>query len=293
MLSKIIIRLVSRGRISCAALTVRKASQKAASTELFKKEQYNDGKIVRLVLSDSARRNALSFEMVQSLQEELEAINTVRKHHVLILAAEGPAFSSGHDLKQLAFGEKRLVDTFDRCAKLMLTILNMDIPVIAEVSGIAAAAGCQLVATCDVAVAGKSAKFSVPGVKVGLFCSTPGIALTRTIPRKVAFDMLCTAEYIDAQKALSVGLISRVVDDDDVKKETMKVAEKIASFSRPIMAMGKKFFYSQHELSTTDAYRMATRVMVGTLKLKDSQQGIKAFIEKRKPEWTNSTELMH
>lgn len=268
----------------------RSASQNVTPSKLLNKELYFDDKIVRLILNDSKKRNALSIEMIEALQEELEYITTAKKHHAVILAAKGPAFSSGHDLKQLKWevGAQKLQETFEKCAKMMLLIQNMDIPVIAEVNGIAAAAGCQLVASCDVVVAGRSSKFAVPGAKVGLFCSTPGIAIARTMSRKVALDMLFTGDFIDAQKAFSSGLVSRVVEDSKVKEEALDIAGKVASLSRPVLAIGKKFFYSQVELPVHAAYRMATPVMVGNLKLKDSQEGIAAFIEKRKPVWTNT-----
>ncbi|RCN36970.1 enoyl-CoA hydratase family protein [Ancylostoma caninum] len=172
----------------------------------------------------------------------------------------------------------------------MMLIRRMEIPVIAEVRGIAAAAGCQLVATCDVVVASDTSKFVVPGQKVGLFCSTPGIPLARAVPHKIALDMLLTGEPIDAQTALRCGLVSRIVPEKDVKFEALKVAEQIGQHSRAVTALGKKFFYSQTELGVSDAYRFGGKIMTENLKFKDAQEGINAFVEKRKPSFRHTDE---
>ncbi|WKY09689.1 hypothetical protein Q1695_002220 [Nippostrongylus brasiliensis] len=179
---------------------------------------------------------------------------------------------------------------FDQCSKLMLFMRSMELPVIAEVRGVAAAAGCQLVASCDVVVAAENSKFMVPGQKVGLFCSTPGIALARAVPQKVALDMLLTAEAIDAPAALRCGLVSRVVPEDQVKFEALRVAEQIGQHSRSVTAFGKAFFYSQVELGVNEAYRFGNKVMTENLKMKDTQEGINAFTEKRKPNFTHTGE---
>lgn len=261
-----------------------------SSNSILKRELYCDGKVARIVLNDPKRRNALSLEMIQALHKELFEIDAIQKVRAVIIAALGPAFSSGHDLKQLRTSEgiekHKLI--FDKCTKMMSLIQNMSLPVIAEVSGIAAAAGCQLVATCDFVVAGRSAKFLTPGIKVGLFCSTPGIALARAVPRKVALDLLLTGDAIDSEQALRAGLVSRVVEDSEVKSEALKIAEKISALSRPVVALGKSFFYTQAQLPTSDAYRMGERVMVDNLQYEDAQEGITAFVEKRVPVWKNT-----
>ncbi|VDK48447.1 unnamed protein product [Anisakis simplex] len=233
--------------------------------------------------------------MIEALHKELKDAESIKEARAVIIAAEGRVYSSGHDINELKSSEgvekhKRL---FNSCAAMLSHIQTMSLPVIAEVNGIAAAAGCQLVATCDIVIAGKTSKFSVPGAKVGVFCSTPGIPLARCIPRKVALDMLLTADYIDADKALQVGLVSRVVDDNLVHQEAVSVAKKIASLSRSIVSLGKNFFYTQVELAINDAYRMGSRVMVDTLRLVDSQEGIDAFVNKRKPNWTNTNKKAH
>ncbi|VDM42768.1 unnamed protein product [Toxocara canis] len=228
-----------------------------ASNGLVKRELLNDSSIVHLILNSPKKRNALSLAMIQALHKELKEAESLKKARVVILSAEGPAFSSGHDLKELRSSEglEKHKTMFESCNAMLAQIQNMSLPVIAEVNGIAAAAGCQLVATCDIVIAGKSSKFSTPGAKVGLFCSTPGIALARAVPRKVALDMLMTADYISAEQAMQAGLISRLVDDDKVHEETMKVAQKVASMSRTVISLGKNFFYTQVQLPVTDAYR--------------------------------------
>uniref|UniRef100_A0A1I7XGI7 Enoyl-CoA hydratase domain-containing protein 3, mitochondrial n=1 Tax=Heterorhabditis bacteriophora TaxID=37862 RepID=A0A1I7XGI7_HETBA len=268
-------------------------------SSLLQKEIYQGNTVVRLVLNDPKRRNALSSEMIEQLSNELHGINKISKVRSVVIASEGPSFSSGHDLRELRSdaGSENHQKIFDMCSILMQFIQQMEVPVIAEVSGIATAAGCQLVASCDIAVAADTAKFMVPGQKIGLFCSTPGIALSRAISHKVALDMLLTGEPIDAQStniyqdsALRCGLISRIAPINEVKFEALRVAEAIGAHSRSVTSLGKAFFYTQIELNQADAYRYGNRVMVANLKLKDSQEGIKAFIEKRKAQFTHSKE---
>uniref|UniRef100_A0A0M3HY78 Enoyl-CoA hydratase domain-containing protein 3, mitochondrial n=1 Tax=Ascaris lumbricoides TaxID=6252 RepID=A0A0M3HY78_ASCLU len=301
------------GNASPLLRCVRMLSENGSSG-LVKREALNDGAIVRLVLSSPKKRNALSLAMIQALHKQLREAESSDKARVIIVAAEGPAFSSGHDLKELQSSEglEKHKTMFESHNAMLAHIQNMSLPVIAElrnseypyfaitnrwfcqqVNGIAAAAGCQLVATCDIVIAGKSSKFSTPGARVGLFCSTPGIALARAVPRKLALDMLMTADFITAEQAMKAGLISRLVDDDKVHEETIKVAEKIASMSRAVIALGKNFFYTQVQLPVVDAYRMGARIMVDNLRLADAQEGIAAFIGKRTPKWTHTDKKIH
>ncbi|KAK5983838.1 Enoyl-CoA hydratase domain-containing protein 3 mitochondrial [Trichostrongylus colubriformis] len=241
--------------------------------------------VVRLILKDVKRRNALSLDMIEELTKELKEINSISKVRSVIISSEGPAFSSGHDLRELVAekGPDLHQKIFDKCSNLMMLMRSMEVPVIAEVHGVAAAAGCQLVASCDIVVAADNSKFMVPGQRVGLFCSTPGIALARAVPNKVALDMLFTAEPIDAQTALRCGLVSRIVPETEVKFEALRVAEQIGQHSRSVTALGKAFFYTQIELGLNEAYRYGGKVMTENLKMKDAQEGISAFTEKRQP----------
>ncbi|EGT37668.1 hypothetical protein CAEBREN_11067 [Caenorhabditis brenneri] len=271
----------------------RRFSTSMAMKSLLERELYQGNSVVRFVLNDK-KVNTLSLDMINELYTELKAIDKIEKIRSVVIAHNGKSFSAGHELKELTTesGSEKHNEIFNTCGDMMNFIRNMKVPVIAEVNGTAAAAGLQLVASCDVVVAGKSSKFLVPGQKLGLFCSTPGIALVRAVPRKVAMDMLLTAQPIDAEAALRAGLVSRLVDDDQVKFEALKVAEQIGQFSRSVTALGKAFFYTQAELSTTEAYRYGSRVMVGNLKLKDCQEGISAFIGKRQPEFEHSNDLV-
>ncbi|CAB3409090.1 unnamed protein product [Caenorhabditis bovis] len=270
----------------------RSISTSIAARSLIERELYQGNSVVRLILNDK-KVNSLSLAMIKELYSELKAIHNIEKVRSVILAHNGKAFSAGHELDELKSekGKELHNEIFDTCGDMMNFMRFMSVPIIAEVTGMAAAAGCQLVASCDIVVAGKSSMFMVPGQKLGLFCSTPGVALARNIPNKVAMDMLLTAQPIDAEAALRAGLISRLVDDDQVKYEALKVAEQIGQFSRSVTALGKAFFYTQTELNTTDAYRHASKVMVGNLKLKDCQEGISAFLEKRTPEFSGTNDL--
>ncbi|CAL2040533.1 unnamed protein product [Caenorhabditis brenneri] len=266
----------------------RRFSTSMAMKSLLERELYQGNSVVRFVLNDK-KVNTLSLDMINELYTELKAIDKIEKIRSVVIAHNGKSFSAGHELKELTTesGSEKHNEIFNTCGDMMNFIRNMKVPVIAEVNGTAAAAGLQLVASCDVVVAGKSSKFLVPGQKLGLFCSTPGIALVRAVPRKVAMDMLLTAQPIDAEAALRAGLVSRLVDDDQVKFEALKVAEQIGQFSRSVTALGKAFFYTQAE-----AYRYGSRVMVGNLKLKDCQEGISAFIGKCQPEFEHSNDLV-
>uniref|UniRef100_A0A914C0M1 Enoyl-CoA hydratase domain-containing protein 3, mitochondrial n=1 Tax=Acrobeloides nanus TaxID=290746 RepID=A0A914C0M1_9BILA len=254
------------------------------------REIYLENQVVRLVLNSTKKRNALSSELMSELLRELEGINKIPKVRAVIMAGNGPAFSAGHDLKELASetGAEFIKEVFAKATKLMTFIQQMELPVIAEVDGVAAAAGIQLVASCDIVVASSTSTFSTPGIKAGIFCSTPGIPLVRNVPRKIAMDMLLTARVLNADEALRYGLVSRVVSSSEVRHEAIRVAEEITKMSRSITSIGKAFFYTQVDLPQNQAFRFGESVMVENLKMVDSQEGIKSFVEKRSPEWTHS-----
>ncbi|XP_062415290.1 enoyl-CoA hydratase domain-containing protein 3, mitochondrial isoform X2 [Pungitius pungitius] len=207
----------------------------------------------------------------------------------------GPVFSSGHDLKELTSAQGREYHTkvFHTCAEVMTLIQDIPVPVIAMVNGVATAAGCQLVASCDVAVATEKSTFATPGVNVGLFCSTPAVAIGRAVPRKVAMEMLLTGTPISARDALLHGLISRVVAEERLEEETLAIARRVCRASRPVVALGKATFQRQMAQGRDAAYATASKVMVDNLALRDGQEGIRAFIEKRKPVWSNKAEKAH
>uniref|UniRef100_A0A8C2VTE2 Enoyl-CoA hydratase domain-containing protein 3, mitochondrial n=2 Tax=Chinchilla lanigera TaxID=34839 RepID=A0A8C2VTE2_CHILA len=241
-----------------------------------------------IVLNDPKKRNALSLEMLKSLQNDIRHEADSKDLKVIIISAEGPVFSSGHDLKELTEerGRDYHTEVFQTCSEVMMLIRNHPVPVIAMVNGLATAAGCQLVASCDIAVASDKSSFATPGVNIGLFCSTPGVALGRAVPRKVALEMLFTGEPISAQEAVLHGLLSKVVPEEQLEEETMKIAKKIASVSRPVLSLGKAAFYKQMSQDLRAAYSLTSQVMVDNLALQDGQEGIKAFIQKRKPTWS-------
>jgi enoyl-CoA hydratase/carnithine racemase len=247
-----------------------------------------------LTLNRSETRNSLSEAMLSSLGEALAAVAADRSIRAVVLAANGPAFCAGHDLKELTTRRgdaddgrsytRRIMET---CSAMMQSILRLPQPVIAAVEGVAAAAGCQLVATCDLAVAGAGARFSTPGVQIGLFCSTPMVALSRNVARKQAMEMLLTGETIGAENALDIGLVNRVVEAGSARDEAIRLARKIASKSAHVVRMGKEAFYRQLEMGIADAYAFTAEVMVENLLLRDADEGICAFIEKREPRWEN------
>ncbi|BFZ21448.1 hypothetical protein BsWGS_24487 [Bradybaena similaris] len=245
-----------------------------------------DKGIRTICLNDPRKRNALSLAMLQSLHNDL--VRDQDSLRVVIIKANGPVFSAGHDLKELTKekGSHYHEEVFSTCTNVMNLIQDLPVPVIAQVNGLATAAGCQLVATCDIAVASTGSHFATPGVSVGLFCTTPGVAVGRSLPRKVAMEMLFTGRPISAQDALLHGLVSKVVPEDQVEEETLKIAERICETSKSVVALGKAAFYSQMALEKKHAYRFAEKIMVQNLTLTDGQEGIQAFIHKRKPEWT-------
>ncbi len=232
------------------------------------------------------KRNALSLAMMRELAGALGELGGDGSVRAIILAGEGPAFSAGHDLRELRSANAAAYEEiFTQCVTLMDTIENISQPVIAEVGALATAAGCQLVAACDLAVASTQARFATPGVRIGLFCSTPMVALSRDIGRKRALQMLLTGEPIDAVTALAWGLINAVIEPAALRAATLELATKIAASSRTIVGLGKAAFYRQLDLSQPEAYAFTKDVMVRNAQLADAQEGIAAFIDKREPRW--------
>ena len=257
-------------------------------------EEFIGNGLYRLTLNDTKKRNALSEEMMAKLKSLLTDSTDNKSIRVIIIAGNGPAFCSGHDLKQMTAGRDNddqglayFKKVFASCSELMQMIVEHPKPIIAEVSGVAAAAGCQLVACCDLAVAGKSARFITPGVNIGLFCSTPMVALSRNVSNKAAMEMLLTGEMVSADKAEHIGLINRVTDDADLKQETTALAELIASKSSLTLKIGKEAFYKQKDMPLSEAYDFASKVMVDNMLEHDAKEGIGSFLEKRKPKWQN------
>jgi enoyl-CoA hydratase/carnithine racemase len=257
-----------------------------ASEEPILLREERDG-IVRLTLNRPRARNALSLAMMEALLGALETIRADPAARVVILAGAGPGFCAGHDLKELRARPERpfYERTFATCARLMQTILALPQPVIARVHGVATAAGCQLVATCDLAVAAETARFATPGVNIGLFCSTPMVALARNVGRKAAMEMLLLGELVDAAAAKSLGLVNRVVPDDRLDAEVDAMARTIASKSPLTLKIGKEAFYRQLELPVAEAYAYTARVMTENMLARDAAEGIDAFLEKRTPVW--------
>ena len=257
-------------------------------------EEFLGNGLYRLTLNDTKKRNALSEEMMAKVKSSLSDAADNKSIRVIIIAGNGPAFCSGHDLKQMTAGRDNddqgltyFKKVFASCSELMQMIVEHPKPIIAEVSGVAAAAGCQLVACCDLAVAGKSARFITPGVNIGLFCSTPMVALSRNVSNKAAMEMLLTGEMVSADKAEHIGLINRVTDDADLKQETTALAELIASKSSLTLKIGKEAFYKQKDMPLSEAYDFASKVMVDNMLEHDAKEGIGSFLEKRKPKWQN------
>lgn len=250
-----------------------------------------EGAVLRVTMNRARARNALSTAMMTALQDALDSA-AADDSGVIVLAAEGAAFCAGHDLKEMTAlrdesdgGRAAFANIFAQCSKLMQTIVRHPKPVIAQVQGIATAAGCQLVASCDLAVASESAQFATPGVNIGLFCSTPMVALSRNVSRKHAMEMLLTGEMISADDAERFGLVNRVVAADVLISETMELAELIASRPRATVKTGKEAFYRQLEMPLSDAYDYASRVMTENMLHAESNEGICAFLEKREPKW--------
>ncbi len=243
--------------------------------------------IAVLTLNDPARRNVLSSEMMEELLLCLSNAEQSADVRVVVIAAEGPVFSSGHDLRELAQADREdQTLVFALCTRLMESIRLLPKPVIASVQGLATAAGCQLVATCDLAIASEKAAFATPGVDIGLFCTTPAVAVGRAVPAKVAMEMLLTGEPVPAHEALKSGLLNRVVPDDDLHEATMSLARKVAAAPTSTVSLGKPAFYHQMSLDRPGAYQVAQKVMVDNLQHPDAIEGINAFLEKRPPTWS-------
>lgn len=250
------------------------------------------GAVARLILNRPAARNSLSLAMIEALHAALLRLGVARDVHVIIIAANGPGFCAGHDLKELTAARSQpdagrgfFEDTMGKCAALMLAVVRCPKPVIAEVQGIATAAGCQLVASCDLAIASTEARFATPGVNIGLFCSTPMVALSRNLGRKDAMHMLLTGDLIPADKAAGIGLVNEVVPPGALSGHTMALATRIAGKSPAAVKIGKEAFYRQLEMPLPDAYRFAAEVMVLNMLDPDAAEGIGAFVEKRSPSW--------
>ncbi|MCL6281953.1 enoyl-CoA hydratase [Ruegeria sp. 2012CJ41-6] len=256
-------------------------------------ERHDKDAVAHLQLNAPERLNALSDEMLAALQDALEQIAEDRDVRAVILSGAGKAFCTGHDLKQMTAGRQHedggkayFKDLFDRCARMMMAVQAIPQPVIAQVHGIATAAGCQLVATCDLAIAAEDTRFGVNGVNIGLFCSTPMVALTRNIPRKQAFEMLTTGQFIDAPRAAELGLINRAVPADKLADETNALAQTLTQKLGAAVKIGKRAFYEQLQMPLDQAYAHTGNVMVENMLHRDTEEGIAAFIEKRPPDWS-------
>ncbi len=253
------------------------------------------GPVVLLTLNRPETRNSLSEELLGALQIQIDAISSSDSVGVVIIAANGPVFCAGHDIRQLEGrrgdrdgGEQYFAALFAQCSALMQSIIACPKPVIAAVEGIATAAGCQLVATCDLAVAGMDAKFCTPGVQIGLFCSTPAVALARNVGRKRAMEMLLLGEMIAAEDARAFGLVNRVVAKGKALEEALNMADAISVKSLPTLALGKRSFYEQLDPDLSRSYDRATRIMVENMMLEDAHEGLGAFLEKRAPRWRDA-----
>ena len=261
------------------------------SSDILLSDLSDDG-ILRLTLNDVKRRNALSEAMLGALGAAFDAAGKDPGVRVIILAANGPAFCAGHDLKEMTAGRSGsdagkayFAKVMAMCSGVMQGIVNCPKPVIAKVTGIATASGCQLVASCDLAIAAETAQFSTPGVHIGLFCSTPMVALSRNVSNKHAMEMLLTGDMTSATRAADMGLVNRVAPEDILQDATMEMARKIASKSSMTLATGKRAFYAQREMTLAEAYDYASGVMVDNMLARDAEEGIGAFIEKRAPKW--------
>jgi enoyl-CoA hydratase/carnithine racemase len=250
------------------------------------------GGITRLTLNTPGSLNALSDAMLAALSDKLAQIAQDRTIKTVILRGAGKVFCAGHDLKEMQAGRAQpdkgaayFADLFERCAEVMKAITTLPQPVIAQAHGIATAAGCQLVASCDLAVAAQGTRFGVNGVNIGLFCSTPMVALTRNVAPKQAFEMLVTGEFIDATRAREVGLINRIAPPEALDSETLALAQVVASKLGSAVRIGKRAFYDQAQMSLAEAYAHTGAVMVENMLQRDTDEGISAFLEKRKPDW--------
>ncbi|MEP6739344.1 MAG: enoyl-CoA hydratase [Caldimonas sp.] len=261
-------------------------STSQAEQPLVRHERDERG-VIRLTLNRAQAFNSLSGDMIEALQGELDAIGKDESARAVVLAAAGKAFCAGHDLKEMRAepSQRYYEKLFTRCARMMLSIQRLPVPVIASVQGIATAAGCQLVASCDLAVAANTARFAVSGVNLGLFCATPSVALTRNVGRKPAFEMLVTGDFISADEAKAKGLVNRVTAPEDLDAEVEKLVASIVAKPRVAIAMGKLLFYRQIETDVERAYEDAGRTMACNMMDESALEGVQAFIDKRKPTW--------
>ena len=255
-------------------------------------ERKDDGAVAHLQLNEPGSLNALSDAMLLALKEEFLRLEQDRGIRAVVLSGAGKAFCAGHDLKEMTRGRQAedggaayFADLFNRCAEVMQMIPKLPQPVIAQVHGIATAAGCQLVASCDMAVAAEGARFGVNGVNIGLFCSTPMVALSRNIQRKQSFEMLSTGSFIEAARARDLGLVNRVVPPERLEEETLALAKTVAAKLGSAVRIGKRAFYDQIQMPLDQAYRFTGEVMVENMLDRDTAEGISAFIEKRDPNW--------
>ena len=254
-----------------------------------------DNGILRLTLDDENNKNALSEAMIDELTEAINAANDNKEVKVIIIASNGNVFCSGHNLKEITAarnnndkGESYFMNLFELCSSLMQLIVSCSKPVIAEVDGIATAAGCQLVASCDLAISSNTAKFATPGVNIGLFCSTPMVALSRNVSKKEAMKMLLTGDMIDAVEAKRISLINDYVSEDKLEESVNNLALKISKKSSMTVKIGKEAFYKQAEMSLSDAYAYTSMVMAQNTLNDDAKEGISSFIEKRDPNWQDN-----
>ena len=264
---------------------------KGESGEPILLDERRDG-ILRLTLNNPARRNSLSEAMMAALQAQLDAAAQDNETRVIVIGHHGPAFSAGHDLRELDAGRQApdhgrayFTDIMNRCSTLMQTVVNHPRPVIADVRGIATAAGCQLVASCDIVIASDGSRFATPGVNIGLFCSTPMVALSRKVGQNNAMEMLLTGEFIDAARAREIGLVTRVVEAGSQDEVVAALAARIASKSLMTLKTGKQAFYQQADMPLADAYAHTVEVMIGNMLKHDAKEGVAAFLEKREPRW--------
>ena len=255
-------------------------------------ERHDTNAIAHLKMNAPEKLNALSEEMLSALQSQFDSLQNDHHIRAVILSGAGKAFCAGHDLKEMTAGRQAedggkayFTELFQKCARMMTSIQKLPQPVIAQVHGIATAAGCQLVASCDMAVAADSTRFGVNGVNIGLFCSTPMVALSRNIPRKQAFEMLTTGQFINAERARELGLVNRIVSEDELEEATTELAETVASKLAVAVKIGKEAFYNQLQMPLSEAYDYTGSVMAENMLFRDTEEGISAFIEKRDPNW--------
>ena len=249
--------------------------------------------ILKITLNNPSQQNTLSLDFINDLKKIIDKADKNDEVKVIILSSSGKVFSAGHNLKEIKShredkdqGLQFFTTLINSCSDLMIKIINNSKPIIAEVSGIATAAGCQLVASCDLAYASENSKFATPGVNIGLFCSTPMVALSRVVKSKHSMEMLLTGDFIDANKAKNIGLINNYFSEDSLVDEIRQMANKIANKSSQTVKIGKKAFYNQAQMKTVDAYKYASEVMIENMMNKDSDEGISAFLEKREPNWS-------